>query len=296
MTKPMNLSHSQRNGWAGCGERYRLERIVKVPEVPSWFLVGGSAVHETTEARDLRRLGVASPQHSTEFEDNFLRNVENAEDKSGVDRSEFRAAGRRSKEWPDKESELWWLSNGPSMVNRWDTFINNVPWDIWIAPDGTPGIEIGFELSLDPDENGVPRVLDRGFIDRVMVDPATGELIVVDLKTGSSKQFSARQLGDYRVGLARKFGVDVRRGMFWDARTGLGDMHALNEFTLERINWQYQKVRQARELDIYIANPGPMCGSCSVNRYCLEYNPEATSLVRPPWVTPEEWGGPDVAA
>lgn len=286
MTEPMKLSHSQLNGWATCGHRYYLERVARVPQVPAWNLIGGSAVHEATEQWDKQRLGVALPVY--DFEEIFARLTADAEDDSGRDRSTFRATGRASKEWPEKENDAWWLHHGPAMVERWKTFVNNVPWDIWIMPDGTPAVELGFEFGLDPDDSGEPRVSLRGFIDRVFID-RQGNLIVVDLKTGASKQMSTRQLGTYRVGLQQVYRVDALDGAFWDARAGVAYPAPLNEYTWERLSWQYSRVRVARELNIFIPNPSNLCSSCSVQEWCYEKNPDANAAVRPPWVSPDEW-------
>ena len=284
------LSYSQLSGWTGCGERYRLERIVRVPQVPAWNLIGGSAAHEVTEQHDLSRLGVALTKRNETFEEAFERLTVDAEEESGIDRSGFRASGRASKQWPDKENADWWLENGPAMVRRWDNFIEMCPWDIWITPDEKPAIELGFNLPLLPDDNGNNRVEVRGFIDRVFVDHRTGELIVVDLKTGASKQPTPRQLGVYRVGLRDRYGVDARLGTFWDARSGTtSEVHALTEYTPERIAWQFGTLAKARLDGVYLPNPGPLCGSCSVNQYCFEYTPDATARVRPPWVSADEW-------
>lgn len=609
------LSHSQLNGWTGCGYRYHLERNLKVPQVPAWNLIGGSAVHETTEARDLARLGQSHFGKSTDFYENFDRLTAEAEDKHDMDRAEFRASGRSSKAYPEKENQTWWLDNGPSMVQRWDVFISQAPWDIWILPDGKPAVEIGFELPVDPDENGEPRASVRGYIDRVVQD-RDGNLIVLDIKglavdtpiptpsgwstmgdlqvgdevfgpdgkpttvvvksevkhidtyrvtfddatsivcdgehvwethagpkgldravrsvqeiadslhrvhripvsepvslptadlplhpyvlgvwlgdgkhtsgefttaredthipevlralgcdvrehpprkdtvsnyniagliptlrelgvyrnkhvpaaylrgsidqrlallrglmdtdgtvniargnrvafavtdagladavhelasslgervkrsthtghgfgkdvtvhvaewrpyrfnpfsmprkaeevrlvqdgakatrraimnveridsvptqcigvdsdshlylagrewiathnTGASKQYSNRQLGTYRVGLQHALGIDAKVGAFWDARSGGATVAPLNDYTFERIQWHYQKLRMSRELGVYLPNPGPLCGSCSVNASCFEYTPEASASIRPPWLTEEEWG------
>jgi hypothetical protein len=57
LTPPMNkppeyISYSQYETYLSCGEKYRLSRIEQVPEQPAWYLIGGSAVHEATEAYD----------------------------------------------------------------------------------------------------------------------------------------------------------------------------------------------------------------------------------------------------
>lgn len=289
------LSHSQLNSWATCAERYRLERIVGVPSVPAWNLIGGSTVHEMSERYDFARLGVVKPEHdgNATFEDVFERRTSEAEEQSGFDRSQFRASGRKSAQWPDKENHLWWFANGPAMVKRWVTFTRNCPWDVWIAPDGKPAIELDFVLPLLPDENGVPSLEVKGFIDRVF-QTATGDLIVFDLKTGASKQSSNRQLGTYKIGLSQKYGVDAKYGTFWDARSGVtSDVAPLNEYSVERVEWQFGRVREARRLNIFIPNPGPMCSACSVRDSCYEVTPEASASTRPPWVPVDEWSNPE---
>lgn len=47
------LSYSQMETLLSCGEKYRLTKIVQVPEQPAWYLIGGSAVHTATEVYDL---------------------------------------------------------------------------------------------------------------------------------------------------------------------------------------------------------------------------------------------------
>lgn len=279
-----HLSHSQLTTWAGCGERYRLERVLKLPQLPGWALIGGSTLHEMTENYDKARLGVDIPQPS--FDEIFDRRIEAEEEKSGIARSQFKASGRASKACPNKEDGDWWREHGPAMFNRWVVFTNSAPWDIWIDPNGNPAIEVKYELYL---ANGEVKVL--GFIDRVMVD-RQGRLIILDIKTGASKQATPRQLGTYRVGIEDKFpGEKAHYGAFWDARSGTTTPPAaLNEYTPERLEYQYAGLKKAKELGLYIANPGSLCGSCGVNRYCYEFLGEDANSVRPPWVTPEEWG------
>lgn len=49
------VSYSQLETLLSCGEKYRLTKIVQVPEQPAWYLIGGSAVHAATEAYDLAK-------------------------------------------------------------------------------------------------------------------------------------------------------------------------------------------------------------------------------------------------
>lgn len=49
---PVHISYSQLTTYLDCGWKYYLSRIQKVPESGSWWLVGGSSVHEATEVFD----------------------------------------------------------------------------------------------------------------------------------------------------------------------------------------------------------------------------------------------------
>lgn len=49
---PDHISHSQMTTWLDCGWAYFLGKSIGVKEIPSWWLIGGSAVHEATEAYD----------------------------------------------------------------------------------------------------------------------------------------------------------------------------------------------------------------------------------------------------
>lgn len=52
---PVSRSYSSFTSWLSCGKSWQLARVVKVPETPAWYLVGGSAVHSATEAEDRQR-------------------------------------------------------------------------------------------------------------------------------------------------------------------------------------------------------------------------------------------------
>lgn len=49
---PPHLSPSQISGLLTCGEKFRLERLLRVPQRPMWAGIGGSVVHKLTEEMD----------------------------------------------------------------------------------------------------------------------------------------------------------------------------------------------------------------------------------------------------
>src|SRR5438874_2553091 len=59
---PEHMSHSQATSFLSCGEQYRLEKVVRVPQVPGWALVGGSALHLATEYYDFAEAGLDRPR------------------------------------------------------------------------------------------------------------------------------------------------------------------------------------------------------------------------------------------
>lgn len=49
---PVHISHSQMTTWLSCGWKYYLTKLAGVKENSAWYLIGGSTVHEATEAYD----------------------------------------------------------------------------------------------------------------------------------------------------------------------------------------------------------------------------------------------------
>lgn len=283
----MKLSYSQINQFATCAEQFRLERIVHAPSIPSWPAIGGNAVHTITEVEDYRLLGIEPPEELRAirtFDDALDHHVNLALLRSpDFDKSEWHVGGRPSQANPDKENEKWWRTNGPLMLNRWKSFMEVVPWDLYLDPDGMPGIEVSVEFET-PDGD-----LIRGFIDRIFQDRATGSLIVLDLKSGQEPK-SPRQLGFYRQALAHAFPEmpSVDYGTFWMSRkgqtTGLVD---LRDHTAERLFFQTSALHRAVDSGIFIANPGSLCSSCSVRNVCYEMHPETTPAAYLPWANKE---------
>jgi hypothetical protein len=47
-----HVSYSALNDFLGCGKYFQLKRLIGLPDRPSWWNVGGHAVHSATEAFD----------------------------------------------------------------------------------------------------------------------------------------------------------------------------------------------------------------------------------------------------
>lgn len=175
-----------------------------------------------------------------------------------------RAAGGRS-----PEDGQWWQANGANMVWAYYQWrMNNPNLGIWHTPDGTPAIELETNITL-PDGT-----LLKAFIDRVMEDKATGELLIVDLKTGKNTPTSPLQLATYRLCIEETFGVSPRKGGFWMARTGTLDaVHDLDRFPPQMVSRWLRDVKKAIDLQLFVPRISKDCGWCGVKQHCYTQNP-----------------------
>lgn len=182
-----------------------------------------------------------------------------------VPAKDIRSAGRPTKALPNGEDELWWLANGPDMVQRWVDWRASNSWKIWTTPDNRPGIE----LELMPKFGDIPVKM---FIDRIFVNPETGVPIVVDLKSGRRTPASDLQLAFYAAGIKAQFGISVQHGAYWMARTGeLTPVQSIARFSLPLLTHWVKKFVEARSSGVFIPNLSELCRACGVNRFCYAY-------------------------
>jgi putative RecB family exonuclease len=156
---------------------------------------------------------------------------------------------------------------GMEQVEKYLDWYNSHPEEvIWIAPNGEPGIEIGFDIDLDG-------VLVRGYIDAVIsVEQNWGEpeVIVRDNKTGN-KPGDDFQLGVYGVALAAQFGIDPPRlGDYWMGRTGKPTHpFQIDDWTKERVTERFHDLEAKLKAGDFPALPEPnKCMFCDVATSC----------------------------
>ena len=262
---PGHVSYSQVSTYIKCGEQFRLERLAKAPQAPAWALLGGSAVHTASEEWDFAYLrGEIIEDHPALWAKHFAQQIEDTLAKSDVPQSEWRASGRKSNDWPDKENEAWWNHKGPEFVANWAAWRLNSPWEIWTTNEGVPAIEIAFSVEI----GGVPV---KGAIDRIMQDSA-GNVIPVDLKTGREPD-DTLQLGTYARAMRELLGADPAYGTYWLARTGgTTELHPMGKFTDAYLDHIYGKARAGMEAGIFLPHVSAMCRGCSVRDSCIFFN------------------------
>jgi hypothetical protein len=272
---PKHISYSQLTTMLDCGERYRLERLIGLPSRPGWATVGGTAVHEATEIID-KNPG-AEVDYKLLFNECFDRAIQHDLERyqdSPFTKDDWRASGRASKQWPDKEDEKWWRQNGPLFVANWVNWCSQSPLTIYAVND-EPAIELDLEMELA----GTPL---RVVIDRLMV--GSYGVVVVDIKSGAFAPKSPRQLAVYAEALDQAIGIRPRWGQYFDARKGVSSVsYDLKDWTRARLDYEFGGVRRIQEQGIFIASPGNMCSSCGVKDYCLTMGGSRAHEVEQPW-------------
>jgi hypothetical protein len=177
----------------------------------------------------------------------------------------LRAGGRVSKAYPNKEDGTWWKEHGPKQIEAWAEWRKNNPNLDILDVNGEPAIEIAVSAELDG-------VRLQGVIDRVFVDKATGETMIVDLKTGSYPPASQLQLGFYRVALEQTASINPQYGAYWMARQGvLSQVEELWHPT-EMVTAWLRQTKQLIDDNVFLPHITNMCKSCGVRDYCYAVN------------------------
>ena len=255
-TRP-HRSVSQYNQYYRCPYSYYLSRIEKRWQRPAAWLPQGSAVHEAVELweKSGRRMTLEEAQqaYAEAYEQHVSRYCEETPNfeywsRSGPYGGETDVERRFLIGRDQVEKYIRWAESSPERV-------------IWIAPDGEPGIELGFDIDLDG-------VLVRGFIDQVSV--VDGQVEVVDVKTGK-KPGDDFQLGVYSVAIAETYGIDPpQAGSYWMGQSGkLTYPFSIGDWTKERVTEAFKELDDNIRNERFEPKPDPnVCYFCDVNQSC----------------------------
>jgi len=257
--------------WLECGQRFELERVLDAPQTPAWWFIGGSAVHTATEMLDKGE--VLSPELA------WNEAWREATNYLGADESAIRAGGRKSNEWPNKEDRSWWEHHGPLFTKSWFDWMAHKRasgWSLLQVPiAGDPAaVEVAFTMTMNDE------VVVKGFVDRVMVD-SNGQVVVVDLKTGSRPPKSSLQLAVYALGIAQTLDIVPALGGYWMARKADIDvLHALSHLDEAMVGSWFAKAKHGIEAEIFIPRVTELCTACTVAQFCPAVGGDKNLLTR----------------
>ena len=184
-----------------------------------------------------------------------------AQELGDKDLTNARVGGRATKANPQKEDVNFWQATGPQWVQAYiDWRKANPDWKLWKTPQGVPAIE----LAMMPDFAGVPvkMILDRVF-------EVNGELVIVDLKTSQQTPTNTLQLGFYKVGILKTFGIDVKWGTYWMARQhGVSPLVSLEKYTEDKLEYLVSGFDKARKAGIFLPNTNNCQYKCGLTDFC----------------------------
>jgi putative RecB family exonuclease len=259
-------SYSQRNEYLDCGWKYRLHRVVQLPEIPAVWFPAGSAFHHVAETyewslfNDDPKFPPAAWQglFVEKFAElcNELREVE-------PDESKWRVGGRVSKDKPNKEDRIWWEKAGQGFVSSYIIWREQMAAGGFTVAtvDGVPCIEMKLESLI-----GKTEVVS--YVDLVLRDP-TGIPVVYDNKAGARVPIGTEQLGLYSVQLERVMNEPVTWGAYYMARQGTATENKdLSHYTEENLGMIYDMLDKAIESEIFAPHIGMSCQSCGYRDVC----------------------------
>jgi len=258
--KPVYRSVSQMNQYKRCPYQFKLARIDKVWQRPAAWLAQGTAEHAVIEGIEKRALsGVETTREEAEamFEDEYAKDVAKYTEITPNFEYWFRSGPYKGGEDLERRYHL-----GKEQIERYFDWREAHPEErIWVAPDGTPGVELEFEMDLSG-------VLVRGFIDQVI--ETDGKLVVRDIKSGNKVPDDDLQLGTYGVALLKLFGVYAEEGDYWMGKSGKATYpYDLTEWTEERLTEEFHWLDQEVRAGNFEPDPEPSkCMFCDVNSSC----------------------------
>jgi putative RecB family exonuclease len=280
--KEQPRSFSQLSQYEQCPKALELARVDRAWQRPAAWFPQGTAFHEAAELYEKAAGAMTREGMREAFKDAYARDVDAYTDGT--------------------PNFGWWFSSGPyggrdDVERRWLKGLEQVDRYLdyregkgqedvlWVAPDGTPGIELGFDFDLD----GV-RV--RGKIDQVVmvkpkipkpksrakaamtawaeaVEAAVPKPRVRDLKTGK-KPGDTFQLKVYGMAVEHDHGLVIEEGDYWMAETGGPTTpFGLTDTTREDISERFRAMDEGVKAERFEPLPEhDKCSRCSVAFAC----------------------------
>lgn len=265
------FSFSQLETFTQCSLKYQLLRLKKdrPQRNPAAWLVHGNALHAMDERWHLE--GNQSDPHELydeEWDKELARQLE-----VQPDLSKWELTPRVKKVETDLELRQ---KAGHDQVDALVKEFEKGEWELYeIYEDDipVPAVETPFELVF-------AGVAVRGKVDHVRVIKSTGELEIVDLKTGSAKQYDRRQLGLYALAMSEVYNVKITWGRNWysklDTVPRSGDKGGryssyvdLSHFNREYWENEFGLMVRAINNEIFLPSPSDdNCGRCEAAPVC----------------------------
>jgi putative RecB family exonuclease len=255
--KTMPRSVSQLQQYRKCPYSYYLQRVARAWQRPAAWLPQGLAVHEAAEAYERSGRSLSLEQAQDVFRESYTAHTD-----------------RLCEETPRFD---YWYASGPyagetdverryglglEQTAKYLAYYEGKGKDdvIWITPDGTPAIELEFDVEI-----GTTRV--RGYIDAVVETPRG--VIVRDNKTGKNPG-NELQLAVYAQAIWLAYGQAINHGDYWMGRSGKPTvLYDMFEWGPAEVAAEFEEMDAAVKAEKFEPKPDPdTCRFCSVSSAC----------------------------
>lgn len=282
-----HLSYSSRYSFDQCPKAFELGRMMGAPKKGAVWFLGGKAVHRLTEEWDrwaLETDGGRLPGRPFDLPaawDRIFREEMEQAMEADPAFGAWRKAGTRADNPEGESISVWYSTVGPAQVEAYIAWRRRTPQlQLWTTPDGQPAIELDVSCTLPGME-----VELKAYIDRIFVNRITGQLAVVDLKTGSRKPDSPLQFGVYAAATKMRYDIEVPEGAAFMTRRGiLTDPWDLAKYTPAYVGKHFAGLWRAIQAEHFAPKIGNHCGLCDVSSSCFaqdgplaaQYDPDAS--------------------
>lgn len=278
-------SYSQLSTLDDCGVKYAATKMLNMPQIPQWSLVGGKAFHSAVELiereihgnalSELIELGNIGAIWSTTFSAAIAEQAAEAP----VPPAQWRAASKGA------EGFDWWRVEGERMLTAYVELrrkLIDVAMNAGLQPrellnvQGLPILEAELTIDVPGPMGNVPfmSVLDQAWtvFDRSTM---TENILIVDIKTGKSAPTDTFQLGSQALVLAQHMGLpaharDLLKACYYDARKGIFSeaFSAIERHPYEELVYRVHTAEHQRRTGVYRPRVSPFCNGCAVKYAC----------------------------
>lgn len=239
-------SYSRLSVYRECPRLYHAKYVLRLPEEPSVWTVGGTAFHTCAEW-----MLSGLPVSWASAWDLAMQEVLASNPLADKPVAKWRAANR------GKEDARWWSETGPDMVDRFAGWWGNSQLSV-LDHDG-PMLERRIEVQL----GGVDVV---AIPDAVVVDEH-GQVDILDYKSGKPPKESL-QLGVYAAALREAFDLRPTFGLYYMTRAGQALPIDLSKWPHTKVTDLFVEFDEREKAGDYSPTPGDHCRFCPVKADC----------------------------